>query len=72
MAHLRGEQDLDRTVELVKRNTRRYARRQMIWFRREPGVHWLDAGEGPEAVFGKALAWWTEAAGEQRWTTTMP
>jgi tRNA A37 N6-isopentenylltransferase MiaA len=72
MAHLRGEQELDRTVELVKRNTRRYARRQMIWFRREPGVHWLDAGAGPEQAGERAMARWREAAGDERWTTTMP
>ena len=29
--------------EEVKRSTRRYAKRQRTWFRREPGVHWLDA-----------------------------
>ncbi len=26
--------------------TRQYAKRQMTWFRREPDVHWLDAGAG--------------------------
>src|SRR5262245_2861898 len=44
MAHLRGEIGWDEAVALVKRNTRRYARRQLRWFRRETGVHWLDAG----------------------------
>jgi tRNA dimethylallyltransferase len=72
MAHLRGEHGLAATVDLVKRNTRRYARRQITWFRREPGVHWLDAGEGPEAVCGTALARWREAAGEEPWKTTTP
>ena len=51
MAHLRGEIDLVRTIELVKRNTRRYARRQIIWFRRELDVRWLDAGAiDPETI----------------------
>jgi tRNA dimethylallyltransferase len=27
--------------------TRRYAKRQMTWFRREPGVRWMDAGPDP-------------------------
>ena len=42
IGHLRGEIGLDEAIALVKRNTRRYARRQLQWFRREPGVHWLD------------------------------
>lgn len=32
----------DRTVELIKRNTRRYAKRQLSWFRQFPDVHWFD------------------------------
>jgi len=58
LAHLRGEIDLPRAVDLVKRNTRRYARRQLIWFRREAGVHWFDVGAGParlEAVAGEVV-----------------
>jgi tRNA dimethylallyltransferase len=42
-AMLRGAMDLTVCVETVKRNTRRYARRQMTWFRAEKGVRWLDA-----------------------------
>ncbi|RMG47553.1 MAG: tRNA (adenosine(37)-N6)-dimethylallyltransferase MiaA [Acidobacteria bacterium] len=34
---------LPQVIELVKRNTRRYAKRQMTWFRGEPGVRWLEA-----------------------------
>ncbi|MBN2024594.1 MAG: tRNA (adenosine(37)-N6)-dimethylallyltransferase MiaA [Pirellulales bacterium] len=34
--HLRGERDLAATVELVKRNTRRFAKRQLTWFRSLP------------------------------------
>jgi tRNA dimethylallyltransferase len=30
----------------IQRNTRRYAKRQRTWFRKEPGVIWLDAAEG--------------------------
>lgn len=47
MAHLRDELDLPRAIELVKRNTRRYARRQIIWFRRERDVLWFDPDETP-------------------------
>jgi len=44
-AHLRGERTLDDAMALTRRNTRRYAKRQLTWFRAEPGVAWfsLDA-----------------------------
>lgn len=35
---------LEEAVELVKRNTRRYAKRQMTWFRKEKEMHWVKAG----------------------------
>jgi len=41
--HLRGEIDYDEMVRLVKRNTRRYAKRQLTWFRRYDEYTWLDA-----------------------------
>ena len=43
---VRGEAD---TRALIVRENMRYARRQLIWFRKEPGVHWLHgAGETRE------------------------
>jgi tRNA dimethylallyltransferase len=48
---LAGRLDLPSTVALVKANTRRYARRQLTWFRREPGVVWFDLGEEPGQSF---------------------
>ncbi len=39
--HLRGERDLPATIAAVQQAHRNYAKRQMTWFRREPGVHWL-------------------------------
>lgn len=32
---------LDKAIELIKRNTRRYSRRQMTWFRRDKRIHWI-------------------------------
>jgi tRNA dimethylallyltransferase len=40
--HLEGRSDLSRAVELVKRNSRRYARRQLAWYRPDPAVRWAD------------------------------
>jgi len=42
LAHLDGETTLDEAVKLIKRDTRRYAKRQFTWFRSEPGVVWVD------------------------------
>ena len=38
--HLDGALDLDRAVELIQRNSRRYARRQRTWYRPDPTVAW--------------------------------
>jgi tRNA dimethylallyltransferase len=45
--HLAGRSDLSRAVELVKRNSRRYARRQLSWYRPDRSVRWADS---PAAV----------------------
>jgi len=39
---LRGEHDLEQAIELIKRNSRRYAKRQMTWFRRDSSIIWVD------------------------------
>ncbi|GFO61821.1 tRNA dimethylallyltransferase [Geomonas silvestris] len=44
-AHLVGELALDEAVELIKRDTRRYAKRQMTWFSRENDIYWLEYPE---------------------------
>ncbi len=41
-AYLDGEIDEAEMVRLLRRNTRRYAKRQLTWFRRDPAVAWLD------------------------------
>lgn len=47
---LRGEYDFEEGVRLMKRNTRHYARRQLSWLRKEPGMHLVDAARPAEAV----------------------
>ncbi len=42
IAYLNGEHDLDRAIELIKRNTRRFAKRQMTWFRKDKNIKWFD------------------------------
>jgi tRNA dimethylallyltransferase len=40
--HIKGSMPLEEAVALVKRNTRRYAKRQFTWFRKEGGIRWID------------------------------
>lgn len=37
-----GKHSLDTAVELIKRNSRRYAKRQITWFARDKSTHWFD------------------------------
>ncbi|MCM0084482.1 tRNA (adenosine(37)-N6)-dimethylallyltransferase MiaA [Geomonas sp. Red32] len=45
-ACLAGEISLSGATELIKRDTRRYAKRQMTWFGKEKDVYWLDYPAG--------------------------
>lgn len=42
ISYVEGETTLERAIELIKRNTRRYAKRQMTWFRRDKRINWFD------------------------------
>ena len=42
---LTGRQGLDQAMELIKRDTRRYAKRQMTWFAADREVGWLDPAD---------------------------
>lgn len=53
---LRGERDLVATRELIIRENMRYARRQLIWFRKEPGVRWLEGPGESAAAAAQATA----------------
>ena len=45
LSFLRGEIGLDEARDLVKRETRRYAKRQMTWFRKMSGIAWFRASD---------------------------
>jgi tRNA dimethylallyltransferase len=40
--HLRGEVSLEEAVAKLKRDTRRFAKRQLTWFRADPRIEWID------------------------------
>ncbi|MGI6694630.1 MAG: tRNA (adenosine(37)-N6)-dimethylallyltransferase MiaA [Christensenellales bacterium] len=52
---LQGQADEEETVELIKRRTRNYAKRQETWFRREPGIHWFLGGGDVAAQAQEAI-----------------
>jgi tRNA dimethylallyltransferase len=54
-AHLSGRCTLDEAVDEAVRRTRRFARRQVRWFRRDPRIEWLDAGENLLATAPRLL-----------------
>ena len=40
--YLEGTASLETAVETLKQSTRRYAKRQLTWFRRNPDIHWIN------------------------------
>ena len=45
-----GEIPLEKAIENIRTNSRRYAKRQMTWFRKEQGITWFDAGHEEEIM----------------------
>lgn len=58
LEHLAGKIDLEEAIRLVKRNTRRFAKRQETWWRHFPQIRWIDvrASEDLSAVVDRVLA----------------
>ncbi len=55
LQYIRGELSLEDAILLAQRNTRRYAKRQWTWFRRESGMEWFDGFGDDQAVQSKVL-----------------
>ena len=51
-----AKRDLAGSIEQTKLDVRHYAKRQLTWFRQEPGVEWLDGFGDDAAVQERALA----------------
>jgi tRNA dimethylallyltransferase len=62
--YFRGERTLDEALELARRNTRAYTRRQLTWFRRQlpDGAVWLDATRPREDLADEIVGKWRHAA----------
>lgn len=48
--YLKGECSLEEAVENLKRATRRYAKRQLTWFRKDERINWIYADETENIV----------------------
>lgn len=58
IAYLRGVRSLDETVRRIRTQTRRYAKRQLTWFRKDPRIAWYEvASDGSHvAELAEAIA----------------
>ncbi|POY38375.1 tRNA (adenosine(37)-N6)-dimethylallyltransferase MiaA [Solitalea longa] len=43
--YFEGKHDLQKAIDLIKQNTRRFAKRQITWFNRDKGTHWFQPEE---------------------------
>jgi len=50
VGYLKGTSSLDQAIEEIERATRRYAKRQMTWFRRMANVHWITESDPNDRV----------------------
>lgn len=44
-AYFDGAWSLERAVEMIQQNSRRYAKRQLTWFRHDASIHWFEASQ---------------------------
>ena len=57
--HLAGRCSLEQAVEEAVRRTRAFARRQRMWFRRDPRITWYGAAEDPVTLLPALLGDWS-------------
>ena len=51
MPYFKNEYSKEQAIELIKRNTRRYAKRQLTWFRKMEKVSWFDPRTDRDSIF---------------------
>jgi len=56
LAALDGQCSVEEAAALVQQSSRHYAKRQLTWFRRNPGMHWLirESGDSPSKILEAA------------------
>jgi tRNA dimethylallyltransferase len=60
-AVVRAERTLEQARAAIQQATRRYAKRQLTWFRKEAAVHWLSGFGDDPAIQDEALQWLNES-----------
>ncbi len=65
LEHLHGVRDEAATRALIAQENRRYARRQLIWFRKEPTLVWFDGPGESASVIAAVLEWFNERLQER-------
>lgn len=58
IAYLQGKITLEEAIYLLKRNTRRYAKRQLTWFRRDPRIKWWEVEPGKLEEISSSISTW--------------
>lgn len=58
--HLEGDGTLEAALSRAADRTRALARRQRMWFRRDPRIRWLGTAENPLALLPALLSTWTQ------------
>ena len=59
--HVAGRCTLDEAMAIARRRTKRFARRQERWFRRDPRITWFEADD--ESLVARVDEWWRQAGG---------
>lgn len=60
--YLQGKMSLAEAIELLKRDTRRYAKRQLSWFRRNKKIHWFNVSKiSEEEILAESSRLWQAA-----------
>lgn len=49
-SHFDGDISREKAIELIKRNSRRYARKQLTWFRKDPEMNWFEPTQTDEII----------------------
>ncbi|PQJ14874.1 tRNA (adenosine(37)-N6)-dimethylallyltransferase MiaA [Aureicoccus marinus] len=56
-SHLSGECSLEEAVDAIKTNTRRFAKRQLTWYRKNKKINWLPTGWSNERKLAQVDSW---------------
>lgn len=59
-AHLRGECSLEEAADLIEARSRKFAVRQIRWFRRDPRIRWFDHGGDPLSLVDDVDSFWSD------------